>query len=182
MASTRGVLIRGPMGAGKSSVSRKVYEILRNVPMRAVRLSVDGLKKLTTRSEPEVDVLELTTRIIANMYKEYLPERYFTVIEGVFYDNKFVNPILAINPNIDIYRLHCDYDLNVQRDVNRKSVFSVGKDKIKQAHEIFDKLPLYDNEKIIDTTNMSIDEVAGIIVDPIIDNYFGLIAEMVKKS
>lgn len=165
MSFQRLVILRGPMGSGKTTIANH----LKNFDAKIACLHVDQFKNIFDHFEKEARVISQGAMLAS--LKFLLDEGYSVVIEGVLQNVKVVQEAIGIaainNVPSNVFELTASLDTLVFRDKNRAEVNQgwrepLGADVIKQIRNKLENSQIPNSIKI-DTQNKSVEEIIKII-------------------
>ncbi len=147
------VLIRGPLGVGKSTVAKAVAEEL-----GASYVSIDGVLeelKLDTADEngiPLVNFLAANAHVVEKMRSDIN-----TVIDGNFYHKEQVDDFVTrFGDDVRIITLKAPVEVCIERDTQRSR--SYGEDAARAVHAM---VSAFDAGTVIDTSKKKTEEVVA---------------------
>ena len=150
------IIIRGPLGCGKSTISKILSTILNAeyIPFDKV-LEDNNLDKSDNAFTPE-DFIK-ANNIVLNRAKEYLNKNKIVVFDGCFY---FIEQLKHLEKNLPgsgyIFTLKTSLETCIERDRNRKKVY--GEQAAKEVHDLVSK---FDYGININTENKTEKEVVN---------------------
>ncbi len=153
------VVIRGPLGVGKTTVAKNIAEAI-----GAEYISIDELlsKKKLDRIEGRIPVENflLATKSILPRVKKLLKTEKNVVFDGNFYNrNQIVQLVEELPFAHFIFTLNAPLAICIKRDSQRKK--SYGKQATKAVYNLVSKFKIGRN---IDTNGKSEDEVTNSIL------------------
>ncbi len=161
------VVIRGPMGVGKTTLADSLFEYFTSHNYLCSKLCQDDVVRFTNRVEPTFENNLVTCTLMASMYSVYQRNDYTTILEGVFYHPDLLKPVLDVGQS-KLYRLISDVDVNVKRNENADRSIICPEKKVRKANALFKTMPLEHNEIVIDTTYLSVQQV----LEKVVHDYF----------
>ena len=153
------VIIRGPLGCGKSTVSKLLSKILNAeyIPFDKV-LEDNNLDRTDDAFTPE-DFIKANNIVLSNA-KKYLSNNKIVIFDGCFY---FIEQIKHLEENISekgyIFTLRTSLETCIERDRNRKRVY--GEQAAKEVHALVSK---FDYGTNINTDNKTEKDVVDEIL------------------
>ena len=154
------IIIRGPLGIGKTTIAKKLAEEL-----SAKYISIDkileesGLDKEDNNFTPD-DFIK-ANKIVLPSIKENLQKGKIIILDGCFY---FKEQIEHLEKNLPfksyIFTLKAPIEVCIERDKKRKKVYGE-----KEAREVYKLVSKFDCGIIINTENMSVNQVIKEIKD-----------------
>jgi shikimate kinase len=153
------IIIRGPLGIGKTTISKKLAELLNAKYFSFDKiLKENGLDKVDDNFTPQ-DFVK-ANKIVLPDIKKTLEDGQIVILDGCFY---FKEQITHLEKNIDsplyIFTLKAPLKTCIDRDSKRKKVY--GKIAAKEVYELVSKVKI---GKIVNTKNKTIQEVIGKII------------------
>ena len=149
------IIIRGPLGIGKSTISKKLADIL-----NAYYISVDDLlkkEKLDNIDESKgfipVRNFIKVNNIIFPEIKKKLKQGRIVILDGNFYHKKQIENLIDNFPH-HIFTLKATLKACIERDNKRKN--SYGKDATTDVYRLVSK---FNCGKVIDTNKKTIKEI-----------------------
>jgi cytidylate kinase len=154
------ILIDGPMGAGKTTISELLQKkLLKKKRMNAL-LHLDKLKWILSGYKMDSKIhLGLASDIGIIMAKEYIKRGYDVIVEKGFATNEylksFVNPFKN-KAKILIYQMEAPINLRIKRIVNRElnRKKKIPMEKIKRNTEHYNELR-YKKAVVFDTSKLT---------------------------
>ena len=141
------VIIRGPLGAGKTTVARKLAEKL-----KGKHVSVDQLleKKGLDRIEGEcIPAKNFIKAIEGEVFEGTL------VFDGNFYHKEQIEDLkMRLGGSCKIFTLKASLETCIERDKSRKRVY--GEDAARAVHHLVSR---FDEGIVIDTENKTADQI-----------------------
>jgi predicted kinase len=159
MSSNKVIIINGPSGVGKSTISHILSRSIR----KGVHIDVDILRHLVANHRLTREQVALAYRNAASLADNFLAAGYTVIIDGVFPTGKdlvtFRNALKTVNTAIYVYTLSGRLQVIQQREAMK-----TGSERLKRhvkklhnsMHADADRLGI-----IIDTTNLGIMETVA---------------------
>ena len=150
------IIIRGPLGIGKTTISKRLASIL-----RAKYYSIDRIvdKKCFKKTKAADGFIAEETFMRANgviipKVKEYLRTGKIVIIDGNFYRKKaLLNLIQKLKCEHYVFTLKASLKVCISRDMKRAK--SLGKDA---ARVVYHKTSAFDYGKIVKTQRLDVKE------------------------
>ncbi len=145
------LLIRGPLGVGKSTVAKAVADKL-----DASYVSIDGVLEELGLDTADENGIPLENFLAANAHViERLKSDVTAVIDGNFYHKEQVDDFVArFGDAVRIVTLKAPVDVCIERDKARER--SYGEDAARAVHSMVSS---FDAGAVVDTDNKTEDEV-----------------------
>jgi cytidylate kinase len=140
------VIIRGPLGIGKSTVARMLAKKL-----DAEYISIDAIL-----AEHNLDVIEGEGISLKNFLKvnSFINPKGDAVIDGNFYHKKQITDLTSKFADVKIFTLKASIETCMQRDSTRKKIY--GPDAVVAVHNMVSR---FDYGAIINTEGKSAEQV-----------------------
>lgn len=162
----KGLIIRGPMGIGKSTTTKKLFNQMHNLDIDCAVIDFDVVRKFGNRRKPTYDNRLLGVKNMISLYKNYLESNYFVILEGVLAEQHMLEMMKNVQPNYKLIRLTSDYNINLNRNNNPDRKWHSEPKMIIKARNMFEKNKKSNPEEtIINTTHFSINEVVNKIIN-----------------
>jgi adenylylsulfate kinase-like enzyme len=164
------IILRGVMGAGKTTTGKALFKQLNDHNIQRAYIPYDVMRKFVSNRKPTYDNKILHMKNTIFMANNFINEKYFTIIEGVFAIQNLMNILKKeVNGSYKSFRLTCKKEICYKRDQSKERLFSTGKENINFANSLFEKnLILNQEEIIIDNSQLSIQQVVDKIISEII--------------
>lgn len=164
------LIIDGPMGSGKTTVSLELHKNLK----RTALISLDRVKKLISDFRPgNHDDLELASRIGRAMVREYLKNKINVIVEKAFTSKQFLEFFIKgfnASARVFIYQLDAPLDVRISRIRERESknpdAFPQTLEKIYRNSKHFTE-GRYEKAKVFESHKMSSVEIAKKIMEEV---------------
>ncbi|MFA5258496.1 MAG: AAA family ATPase [Candidatus Pacearchaeota archaeon] len=162
------VIIDGPMGAGKSTVSKLIHKKIKYSAL----LSLDRIKHIISGVKvDDLEHLQLASEIGAVMTKEYLKRGKNVIVEKAFtkeeYLKDFLKQVNYQHSEIFIYQIEAPLKLRIERVKGRDSPEGIKTKptlkKIKKNHENYNNFK-YKNAKIFDSSRLTAIQIVNQIL------------------
>lgn len=155
--TTKHIIIRGPLGVGKSTIARKLVERL-NYKYISLDQVIDDNKLVP----PGVEGVPLESFLEANnlllQYTEQSEEPL--LIDGCFYHQEQLDDLVAkLGGAVTIFTLTCSVEACIERDSKREKVY--GEDAARFVYMMTNNVKAGVE---IDTTDLSADETIAVIM------------------
>ncbi len=161
------IIIRGPLGIGKTTLSKLVAKKL-----NGVYYSIDDIL-----SQNKLDTIDKTigcisesnfikaNNLLLNLLKKDLDDKNYIIIDGNFYQEGALKDLLKKLKefNVIVFTLKASLNLCIQRDSNRKD--SYGKDATTAVYNLVSK---FDYGYIINNEGSNIEEKVNEIISKVI--------------
>ena len=151
------VIIRGPLGVGKSTVSKKLADLL-----HGVYISIDsilekhGLDKVENEESIPIKNFLAGNDIIIHQIKQNIVKNTPVIIDGNFYHREQIEHLIDQLPfEHFVFTLKASLETCIERDQNRDKPY--GKDAATAVHSMVSR---FDYGHTIDTQNL---EEKGVI-------------------
>lgn len=164
------IILNGPCGVGKSTVAQKLAARLN----KCVHIRVDDIRNFIVDAEineEQNDIADINTLCIT---KNFVESGYNNIIiDNVFESSGhlsgFIKKIKLIDNDVHSFRLYASIEENIKRNLERRVENIMDESRV---HELYDVFSDSGNEigEMINTTNMSAEETAEIILKNINDN------------
>ena len=159
MSSNKVIIINGPSGVGKSTISHILSRSIR----KGVHIDVDILRHLVTNYSLTREQINLAYRNAASLTDNFLAAGYTVIIDGVFPAGEdlatFRDALKTANTAIYVYTLSGRLQVIQQREA-MKTGSKRRRQQVKKLHNSMhadaDKLGI-----IVDTTNLGIMETVA---------------------
>ena len=156
------IIIRGPLGIGKTIIAKKIAEIL-----KGEYISIDDV--LEKNNLDKVDEKEggipaknfiKGNEIVIPKIKEKLNEGKIVIIEGCFYHKEQIEHFIQ---NLDVshfvFTLKAPLEVCIDRDSKREKIYGM-----EAAIAVFNMVSKFDYGILIETENKSVGEAAAEII------------------
>jgi cytidylate kinase len=161
------IVIDGPMGSGKTTVSLELHKKLK----RTAVISLDRVKKLLSDYRPgNHDDLDLASRVGRAMVKEYLKNNINVIVEKAFTSKRFLDSFIKgfnLSARVFVYQLDAPLDVRILRIRDRESknpdYIPQTLEKINRNSKHFEE-GRYKKAKVFESHKMSSVEIAGKIM------------------
>ncbi len=152
------ILIRGPLGIGKSTISLGLTKKLnaKYYSMDKI-LEENGLDKEDDSFTPQ-DFIK-ADNIILDEVKSYLKTGKIVILDGCFYFKEQINHLENNLSKIYAFNLKAPIDVCIKRDSGRKRVYGE-----QAARAVYGLVSKFDYGQDIDTTNKTSDQVVNEII------------------
>lgn len=155
------ILIRGPLGIGKSTVAKRLAK-----QFDAAYISIDQvLEELGLDKTEEGNGIPLKNFLVANDHvipsiKQNLTDKKKVIIDGNFYHKEQIDHFVShFGKQIIVITLHAPVEVCIERDRNRNK--SYGEDATRAVHAMVSS---FDAGTVIDTEGKSVDDVVNEIL------------------
>ena len=157
------IIIRGPLGIGKSTIAKKLAKTL-----KAEHLSIDsvlekyGLDKVDHYEEciPAKNFIKADEMILPEI-KEKLKKGKIVIFDGCFYHKEQIEHIIkALSSEHYVFTLKAPLEVCIERDSKRKK--SYGKDAAGAVHYLVSR---FDYGTIIDTNKKTVEKTVKEILE-----------------
>lgn len=145
------IIIRGPLGVGKSTVSKKLADLL-----SGVHISIDsildehGLDKVENEESIPIKNFLAANDIIVPKIKQNIAENKSVVIDGNFYHREQIEHLIGHVPSEHyVFTLKAPVEICIRRDQDREKPY--GREAAMAVHNLVSR---FDYGKIIDTQNL----------------------------
>lgn len=149
------IVIRGPLGVGKTTIAKLLAE-----KIEAEYISLDQIMKnnnLEGEDSISVDNYLQANNIISKIIKD---SKKSFIIDGCFYHQKQIDNLKNKFPNITFFSLISSVEKCIERDSQRKKVY--GKESARYVHMITTKIK---EGHEVDNTNLSIPKTLDKILE-----------------
>ena len=168
------IILDGPMGAGKSTVSELLHKRLHKKRGFTALISLDKLKRIVSDYKMGSKFhLEIASDVGVLMAKEYLNRGFNVVVEKAFTTEQFVNAFIKSLGNkskVKIYQIEAPFDLRVKRIDKRGLPKGVkvkpSLRKIKRNTEHYNERK-YQNAIVFDSSKLTPNQIANKIIGDI---------------
>jgi len=156
------IIIRGPLGIGKTTIAKKIAEIL-----KGEYISIDNV--LEKNNLDKVDEKEggipaknfiKGNEIVIPKIEEKLNEGKIVIIEGCFYHKEQIEHFIQ---NLDtspfVFTLKAPLEVCIDRDSKREKIYGM-----EAAIAVFNMVSKFDYGILIETENKSVEETADEII------------------
>ena len=157
------VLIRGPLGVGKTTVAKAVAKKL-----HAAYFSIDRILEELQLDKSDGECIPAKNFIAAQEHvlpqiKDALRDGQAVVIDGNFYHKEQIEYFNQhVEGRVQIFTLHSSIEICIERDSKRKKPY--GEDAARAVHSLVSR---FDAGTVIDTTNKSaldsVQEIVGFV-------------------
>jgi len=153
------IVITGPTGVGKSTVSKK---LVKEFP-HSVNIDLDTIKHFVVsgfhydESEEGHRQWTLLGKNAAYVIKNFLNEGYTVIVNGMVSELTWDEIFRAATPDVKIL-LRSDRDVNISRDIHRAGPVRLGKKKVLEHHDYFADTHYFDGFTVIDNSAHSVEE------------------------
>ncbi|MFA6397912.1 MAG: AAA family ATPase [Candidatus Paceibacterota bacterium] len=159
------VLITGPMGSGKTTVSKILHSKLK----RTALISLDHIKKFISDFKRETKDNEISRNVILAMTKEYLRQNISVIIEQALslgQINKFQKIADKYKANYFVYQLDAPRKILEKRIKQRTEI--PGKQKVSKERIVknynFHLENKYSKAIILDSEKLTPEKIASLII------------------
>jgi len=149
------IIIRGPLGVGKSTIAKKLAKIL-----DAEYISIDkllekyGLDKVEGECIPLINFIKANEQILP-LIKEKLAKGKVVIIDGNFYYQEQIKYFIKnLTTDYFVFTLKASLEVCLKRDSARKTTY--GEESVKAVYYL---VSIFDYGIIINTENRTIDEI-----------------------
>ena len=159
------IIIRGPLGIGKSTVAKKVAD-----KIQGLYISIDDVLAENNLDEidekigciPEINFLK-TNQIIFSKLNQAIQKKVSVVIDGNFYHKNQIEDLIKNFPTDNyVFTLTAPLEICIQRDLQRPK--SYGKNAAIAVYNLVSKL---NYGQVIDTSCLSVDQTVDLIISKI---------------
>jgi len=156
------IIIRGPLGIGKSTIAKKLSKTLGE---KAIQVDTVMRRHNLDKVDKDLGVIPIKNFIKANeiilpKIKKALKQGKIVILDGCFYHKEQIEHFIDKLPYPHyIFTLKAPLKVCIQRDKKREKVY--GEEAAKIVHEFTSK---FDYGTVIDTENKSINETVKEIV------------------
>lgn len=155
----RYIIIRGPLGVGKSTVAKAVAE-----KIGGVYISVDEIleqQSLDKANDGEGILLENFLKANAFILEKVTREERPVVIDGNFYHKEQIEQLVsALDDTVAVFTLKAPVEICLARDSARSK--SYGEDATRAVHMFVSR---FDYGTIIHTENQTIEQTVQAVLD-----------------
>lgn len=152
------IILRGPAGAGKTSVSKRLSEVL-----KAHHISIDKIKKEKGLKHSEEEKLQANKYVIEEARK-MLAKGKIVIIDEVFYYESQIKEILDnVSSESYIFSLHAPLDVCLRRNGERRKN-NLRKMKDEDVKEVYELVSKFDSGIKINTDCKPVDETVSEIL------------------
>lgn len=156
------LILRGSMGVGKSTTCAALYQYLEKMNIPRAFVQSDYIRRITSDRAPTPRNKTFAMENIVDVANNCISAGYFTIIEGVFYEDDFVKRLKSdVRGDYRFIRLTCEREQCYLRDASRQRFHHAGKQAI---DFVFDSFEDYEDEVIIDNSFLSVEETLEKIV------------------
>lgn len=155
------IIIRGPSGVGKSTVSRELHNLIE----KSAHINVDTLKKMIS-SESSTERTEIAHSTAQFFIKELILNKFNVIIEEIFRDQHLseIKKVIQSSGYVCFtFFLAAPAKTLLQRDEGRKEK-TKGEQIILNLYKEIQPNP---NEEIINTEKLTEKEIANKIIDTV---------------
>ena len=161
------IIIDGPIGSGKTTVSELLHKKLRKTAL----ISLDKIKRLVSDYKPMHKYHQLASEVGKAMVKEYLKNGWNVIIEKAFTREKFIKKYLNFNKNkgirVFVYQIMIPFDIAIkrvrQREKFRNQISKLSTNRIKRNYRHYDSYG-YKKAKIFDSLKLKPEKIAAEIL------------------
>jgi shikimate kinase len=147
------ILIRGPLGIGKSTISQGLTKKLKAKYYSMDKiLEKNGLDKQDDSFTPQ-DFIKANNIILAEV-KDNLKKGKSVILDGCFYFKEQIDHLEKNLSKIYAFNLKAPLEICIKRDSGRKRVYGE-----QAAREVYELVSKFDYGQDIDTNNKTSDQV-----------------------
>jgi shikimate kinase len=156
------IIIRGPLGVGKSTIARKLADILKGeyISIDEV-LEKHNLDKIDKKEGgiPAKNFIK-GNEIVLPKVREKLSKGKVVILDGCFYHKEQIEHFIQnLDASYYVFTLKAPLDICIERDSKRKKVY--GKEATIAVHNMVSR---FDYGTVINTENKNVDQTADEIL------------------
>lgn len=155
MKSPYFIIIRGPLGIGKSTIAKELAK-----KFKGEYISIDSLLEKLKLDKIEGDCIPLKNFLKVNMFiipkiKEKLNKKRIVILDGNFYHKQQIKDLIKnLKFKHFVFTLKAPLSVCIERDKNRKKAY--GKEATIAVYNLVSK---FDYGIVIDTKNKNINAI-----------------------
>lgn len=150
------MIIRGPIGAGKTSVAERLSNVIA-ADHHTFFVEFDLFRRKLGIGDPIYKNRNRGTVLLAKRMNELMEDGFLPVVEGVFYESNISYLINNVRGSGFLLKLMAPLDVCIERDKER--IYSRGIERVVPVWNILQD-PMV-GELVIDTNDRAIDEVVA---------------------
>ncbi len=156
------IIINGPAGAGKSTISKKIWKKL----SRTALINLDEVKWIVSDYKSDSFDLGLANKIGQNIAKMYISHKLNVIIDKAFCEHKYIEPFIKIAKKnklrLFVYNVEAPLSIIIRRIKKRSKKMSLAKAKRLYKSYFSSKFSVDDT---FDTSLQTIDNITKNILN-----------------
>lgn len=150
----KSVVIRGPLGVGKSTIAKVIAEKIGGVYISVDEvLDQNGLDKAVEGEGIPLENFLKANELIAQQARRAEGQNKQVVIDGNFYHKKQIDQLVSILENAAVFTLKASVETCIARDAARENPY--GEDAARAVHMF---VSAFDYGTVIDTETQTVQE------------------------